>query len=121
MTADVERYNEPAALASTGAAQAQFLCVTYISMRRVSSAPFMARFAVCAGVELCGLPGQQFRDPWSLLQDVQGLATRPTLPCNRARDAMLPPTHWGLADDAVKAFMLLKARQWGMDVSDSRQ
>ncbi|XP_037528394.2 tyrosine-protein kinase SYK [Rhipicephalus sanguineus] len=68
-----------------------------------------------AGVELCGLPGQQFRDPWALLEGVQGLATRPSLPCNRARDAMLPPTHWGLSDDTVRAFMLLKARQWGMD------
>ncbi|KAH8036357.1 hypothetical protein HPB51_025698 [Rhipicephalus microplus] len=67
------------------------------------------------GVELCGLPGQQFRDPWALLEGVQGLATRPSLPCNRARDAMLPPTHWGLSDDTVRAFMLLKARQWGMD------
>ncbi|XP_077549390.1 tyrosine-protein kinase SYK-like [Haemaphysalis longicornis] len=68
-----------------------------------------------AGVELCGLPGQQFRDPWALLEGVQGLATRPSLPCNRARDAMLPPTHWGLSDDTVRAFMLLKARHWGMD------
>ncbi|EEC01236.1 zeta-associated protein Zap-70, putative [Ixodes scapularis] len=73
-----------------------------------------------AGVELCGLPGQQFRDPWALLHGVQGLATRPTLPCNRARDAMLPPTHWGIGDDTVRAFMLLKARQWGMDLDTPR-
>ncbi|KAH9366833.1 hypothetical protein HPB48_008829 [Haemaphysalis longicornis] len=72
-----------------------------------------------ASVELCGLPGQQFRDPWALLEGVQGLATRPSLPCNRARDAMLPPTHWGLSDDTVRAFMLLKARHWGMDVSSA--
>ncbi|XP_064476823.1 tyrosine-protein kinase SYK-like [Ornithodoros turicata] len=70
------------------------------------------------GFGLCGLPagGRQFRDPLELLASgAEGLACRPCHPCNRALDAMLPPTHWGLPDEAVRAFMLLKARNWGVD------
>ncbi|KAG8195432.1 hypothetical protein JTE90_013888 [Oedothorax gibbosus] len=67
------------------------------------------------GVGLCGVPRQRFAGPVELVRGVEGLACRPTLPCNKSLDSGLPMTHWGVTEDAIRKQVLRKAKEWGID------
>lgn len=66
-------------------------------------------------VGLCGVPRQKFAGPVELVQGVEGLACKPSLPCNKSLDSVLPLTHWGVTEEAVRKAILKKAKEWGID------
>ncbi|GIY80669.1 tyrosine-protein kinase SYK [Caerostris extrusa] len=66
-------------------------------------------------VGLCGVPRQKFAGPVELVQGVEGLACKPTLPCNKSLDSVLPLTHWGVTEEAVRKAILKKGKEWGID------
>lgn len=66
-------------------------------------------------VELCGVPRQRFPGPVELMEGVEGLACKPTIPCNKSLDSVLPLTHWGVTEEEIRKAMLQKAREWGID------
>ncbi|GFY57375.1 tyrosine-protein kinase SYK [Trichonephila inaurata madagascariensis] len=66
-------------------------------------------------VGLCGVPRQKFAGPVELVQGVEGLACKPTLPCNKSLDSVLPLTHWGVTEETIRKAILKKAREWGID------
>ncbi|XP_054708418.1 tyrosine-protein kinase SYK-like [Uloborus diversus] len=66
-------------------------------------------------VGLCGVPRQKFAGPVELVQGVEGLACKPTLPCNKSLDSVLPLTHWGVTEETVRKAILKKAKEWGID------
>ena len=63
---------------------------------------------------LHGMPGQRFSDMESLLADVDGLACRPTTPCDKAGGCLLPPTHWGVSLSEIRAAIIVRTREWGL-------
>ncbi|KAF8771027.1 Tyrosine-protein kinase SYK like protein [Argiope bruennichi] len=66
-------------------------------------------------VGLCGVPRQKFAGPVELVQGVEGLACKPTLPCNKSLDSVLPLTHWGVTEETIRKAILKKAKEWGID------
>ncbi|XP_042898990.1 tyrosine-protein kinase Shark isoform X2 [Parasteatoda tepidariorum] len=66
-------------------------------------------------VGLCGVPRQKFAGPVELVQGVEGLACKPTLPCNKSLDSVLPLTHWGVTEEVIRKAILRKAKEWGID------
>ena len=66
---------------------------------------------------LQGLPQHKFPSPIQLINSIDGssLACKPILPCHATIGQCLPPTHWGLTVDQVKARIMVKAREWGIE------
>ena len=103
---------------------------SFFSSKHTANGPFLHRrrfhFSVLhyrisclsdGGFALAGTQDQVFGDPLQLVENVEGLATKPLHPCQRCVEAILPPTYWGLSEEQVKKFILLRSRQWGLDVS----
>ncbi|KAI1292515.1 Tyrosine-protein kinase SYK [Halotydeus destructor] len=66
------------------------------------------------GVMLHGLPDQRFASMCALLAEVDGLVTKPSLPCNRAKGCLLPPNHWGVTLGDIRAKIIERSRDWGL-------
>lgn len=64
---------------------------------------------------LHGMPGQKFTDMDTLLQRVDGLATRPSVACDKTSGCLLPPTHWGVGLAEIRAAILKRTREWGLN------
>lgn len=62
---------------------------------------------------LHGLEAQKFTNIDQLLQNVDGLATKPCLPCDRFNGWQLPPTYWGLSVSEIRAAIIAKSHEWG--------
>lgn len=61
-----------------------------------------------------GLETQRFTSIDLLISSVDGLATRPTIPCSRSKGWTLPPTYWGLSANVIKETIIRKTREWGL-------
>ncbi|GIX76951.1 tyrosine-protein kinase, partial [Caerostris extrusa] len=59
---------------------------------------------------------QKFAGPVELVQGVEGLACKPTLPCNKSLDSVLPLTHTGESQrrPPVKLYSR-RGKEWGID------
>lgn len=63
---------------------------------------------------LHGLESRRFGNLTELLEQVDGLATQPALPCDRSRGWTLPPTHWGCDLVLIRNTISRKCREWGL-------
>lgn len=63
---------------------------------------------------LHGLEAQKFANIEKLLQNVEGLATKPCLPCERFTGWQLPPTYWGLSLTEIRSAIISKSHEWGV-------
>ncbi|RWS05473.1 tyrosine-protein kinase SYK-like protein, partial [Dinothrombium tinctorium] len=63
---------------------------------------------------LHGLETQKYASIDALLESVEGLATKPIIACDRTQAWILPPTYWGLTEAQIRATILRKIREWGL-------
>ncbi|KAH9419103.1 hypothetical protein DERP_005606 [Dermatophagoides pteronyssinus] len=72
-------------------------------------------------VVLQGLPNQTFQSPMELIETVDGLACKPTIPLRALFGKCLPSTHWKMNPDTIREQLLQRAPNWGLTVEEMRE
>ncbi|RWS30954.1 tyrosine-protein kinase ZAP-70-like protein [Leptotrombidium deliense] len=64
-------------------------------------------------VMLHGSDTQKFAAIDLLIENVEGLATKPLIPCDKNKEWTLPPTYWGVSEHQIRMTILRLIREWG--------